>query len=216
MNISLPYLGRLDKERQQVFEKLAVFSDRYILAGGTAIMLQIGHRLSYDFDLFAKDKPTDNLLRKIQQVFGNQVKPYLRTDEILSVKTPDDIEITFVWHPFTILQKPLQTGYLPLFHLDDLAANKAYTIGRRGAWRDYVDLFFLLKWKFYTLEKLVNLANKKFTGEFHDKLFLEQLTFFDDVEIIPTNFLKESYTDSEIKSFLEQQVKVYLKKVLPE
>lgn len=215
MTTSPPFLDRLDSERQTVFKKLTAFSDRYTLAGGTAIMLQIGHRLSYDFDIFAIEKPTDNLLKKIKHVFGNQIKPHLRTDEILSIKTSSDIEVTFVWHPFSILQKPIQSGYLPLFHLDDLAANKAYTIGRRGAWRDYVDLFFLVKWNLYSIENLINLANKKFVGEFHDKLFLEQLIYFDDIEAIPTKFLKESYADTEIKSFLEQQVEMYLKKVLP-
>lgn len=209
------YLDRLDNARQTVFKKLAAFSDQFILAGGTAIMLQIGHRLSYDFDCFSQTKPSDILLRKINQVFGSGIKPHLETDEILSIKTRSNIEITFVWHPFPLLKKPISTGYIPLFYLDDLAANKTYVIGRRGAWRDYVDLFFFLKWRLYTIETLINLANKKFTGEFHDKLFLEQLTYFNDLEIIPTVFLKEKHTPEEIKAFLGHEVEAYLKKILP-
>jgi len=49
------FLDQLDKERRQVFKKLKVFSSSFVLAGGTAIMLQIGHRLSYDFDLFCSN-----------------------------------------------------------------------------------------------------------------------------------------------------------------
>lgn len=40
------YLDQLSPERQAVFKKLKHFADRFTLAGGTAIMLQIGHRLS--------------------------------------------------------------------------------------------------------------------------------------------------------------------------
>lgn len=46
------FLDQLDPERKRVFDKLAAFTDTFVLAGGTAIMLQIGHRKSFDFDLF--------------------------------------------------------------------------------------------------------------------------------------------------------------------
>ena len=68
---------------------------------------------------------------------------------------------------------------------------------------------------FYTIETLIKLANKKFTGEFHDKLFLEQLIYFNGLEIIPTAFLKEKHTPEEIKAFLEHEAETCLKKILP-
>jgi len=215
MITSLPYLDRLDPARQEVFKQLAAFSNQFILAGGTAMMLQIGHRLSYDFDCFSEATLNhDAILRQAKRIFGSQIRPHIRTDEILSIKTLNNIEVTFVSHPFPILKKPVKTSSIPLFHLDDLAANKTHTIGRRPAWRDYVDLFFLLKWKLYNIGKLVKLAEQKFIGEFHDKLFLQQLTYYSDLEIVPTVFLKETYKTEEIKTFLEQQVEAYLKKVL--
>lgn len=99
--------------------------------------------------------------------------------------------------------------------LDNLIAKKAFKICINGTWRDYVDLFILLKWKLYTLDKIIALSEKKFAGEFHDKLFLEQLTYFDDLEILSTNFIKERYTDDQIKKFLADAVKKHLKKILP-
>ena len=47
-------------------------------------------------------------------------------------------------------------------------------------------------------------------------MFLEQLTYFKDLEIIPIEFLKEKYKDVEIKSFLEEETRGCLKKVLGE
>ena len=209
-----PYLDRLSPERQEVFKKLKKFSKSFVLAGGTAIMLQIGHRMSFDFDCFTQERLSPTLLRKAKNVFGKIILPRVQTQEQLTFTTEKGVEATFVHHPYNHLRKPITTDFLPLSHLDDLAANKAYTVGRRGVWRDYVDLFFLLKWKLYTMEYLIALAEKKFAGEFHDKLFLEQLSFFDDVEILPTTFLKDSYTPSEIKSYLEKEVETYVKRIL--
>ena len=216
MSIStlLPFMVRLDPARQQVFKQLAPFSDCFVLAGGTAIMLQIGHRLSYDFDCFSETNQPANLLRKIKGVFGSQILLQVETGEQITFKTSSGVEVTFTHHPYPLLQKPIKTASIPLFHLDDLAANKAYTIGRRGAWRDYVDLFILLRWELYDIFTLIKLATRKFTGEFNDKLFLEQLCYFKDVELVPTKFLKKNYTADEIKSFLEQQVESYVKKIL--
>lgn len=98
--------------------------------------------------------------------------------------------------------------------LDDFASKKVYKISLRGAWRDYVDLFFLLKWKKYSINDLISLAEKKFQNEFNPKLFLEQLVYYKDIEITDTIFIKEKYTPVEIKSFLEEQTRLYLKTIL--
>lgn len=211
-----PYLDRLDPARQTAFKNLTAFSDEFVLAGGTAIMLQIGHRQSYDFDCFTKKTlEHDQILRKAKRIFGQQIEPHIRTHEMLSLKTPNLVEVTFVSHPFPFLKDPILSNSIPLFHLDDLAANKAYVVGRRPAWRDYVDLFILFKWDLYTIKSLIELAERKFTGEFSAKLFLEQLTYFSDINIVPVKFIKISYTPEEIKSFLENQVTAYLKKLIP-
>jgi hypothetical protein len=76
-----------------------------------------------------------------------------------------------------------------------------------GQWRDYVDIFFLLKKKLFTLEKIIELAQKKYRPEFNPRLFLEQLSYYDDINNFKIEFLKESYPTSQIQSFLTQAVK---------
>lgn len=209
------FLDRLSKERQAAFKELAKFAPPFVLAGGTAIMLQLGHRKSFDFDCFCEIETLPaNLLQKIRRVLGNSIVVNRKTIELITLTTSTQIEITFVCHPYRPLRKPVKTPGIPLFHLEDLAANKAYTLGRRPAWRDYVDLFFFMKWKIYPIEKIIGLAEKKFGGGFNSKLFCQQLTYFDDVTIVETEFLKESYTAAKIQSFLGSQVKTYLKAAL--
>ena len=43
------------------------------------------------------------------------------------------------------INKILDEEGMPLFNIYDLASNKAYSMGHRPAWRDYVDIFFILK-----------------------------------------------------------------------
>jgi len=178
-------------------------------------MLQIGHRESYDFDCFTRQALTQSLFQKAKRVFGTQTKLILKNVEMLFVMTPENVEINFVSYPYPSLHPPLVSPALGLFHLDDLVSDKAFTLGRRPQWRDYVDLFFLIKWKRYDLARIVRLSEKKFGGEFNDKLFIKQLTYFNDVTVRPTVFLKETYTDKEIKTFLKQEVKQYLNSIRP-
>lgn len=208
------FLAQLDQERQKVFYQLKNFKKDFILAGGTAIMLQIGHRLSYDFDLFTDKEIDERILKKVKSVFGGQVSLDIVSNEIVFVKTGNNIDIHLVLHPFKTLKEPIVTSAINIFHLDDLAANKAYVLGRRAVWRDYVDLFFLLKWNYYRLDAIIALAKRKFNYDFNEKLFLEQLVYFKDVNVVDLVFLQERYLPSQIKSFLEKEVKKYLKRVL--
>lgn len=175
-------------------------------------MLQIGHRLSYDFDCFCEtwELPI-NILAKAHKVFGDKILTKLQTSEMIIITTEKKVDVSFVCHPFKIIRPEIKTDSIDIFHLDDLVASKAYTVGRRNTWRDYVDLFYFMKNKIYSLDRIIELTKEKFGGEFNEKLFLGQLTFFDDIDIVPTVFLKEKYGDLEIKTYLQEQVRGYLK-----
>lgn len=79
---------------------------------------------------------------------------------------------------------------------------KAYALGRRSKWKDYVDLFFLLKDKF-TLQQIIDRAIMIFGDLFSDKLFRSQLSYFDDIDYTEeVDYLVNAPSDAEIKSFL--------------
>lgn len=206
------FTDQLNKERQQVFQQLKDFAKEFVLAGGTAIMLQIGRRISYDFDCFCEkwELPV-NIMTKVRKVFGLKIIVKLKTAEMVSFSTETGVDVSFVSHPFKILRPVIKTDTISLFHLDDLVASKAYTIGRRNTWRDYVDIFIFMKSKIYSLKKIVELADKKFGGGFNEKLFLGQLTYFKDLDVVHVEYLNESYSEQEIKSYLEKEVSTYVK-----
>ena len=207
------HLELLDKERRKVFENLRVFSEMAVLGGGTALALQIAHRLSFDFDLFLDRQLERKDFLKLKKAF-KLVKVEINTPEQLTVITDSNVDITLLYYPYSLVFPKVITSTLPLCAVEDIVADKAYTVGRRAAWRDYVDLFFVLKQKIVDIFELVKLGEKKFGVEFNPKLFLEQLIYFEDIEISKISFVKEEPSVLEIQDFLKQQVKKFKEKEL--
>lgn len=200
----------LDPERKKVFKKLKPFSDIGTLGGGTALMLQLNHRKSYDFDILTPNPTKRGLLLRAQKEFGRDIKPLVDTSDELTFLTPKNVKVSFVSFPFPPLHSPLPTQWIELFHLKDLASNKAYVVGRRGEYRDYVDLFFLLQAGIKP-ETIIREARKRFGGAFSPRLFLEQLVYFGDLKDFTVEFVGKSYTPKQILNFFKEEVKKYTK-----
>jgi len=79
-------------------------------------------------------------------------------------------------------------------------------LGRRSKWKDYVDLYFLLK-DYLSWNDMLSTAKKLFRGGFNERLFREQLCYFDDVdrsETVEYMDRKSSPEDHEIERFLTE------------
>ena len=66
-----------------------------------------------------------------------------------------------------------------------------------------------------TINQIITLANKKFEGEFVQTQFLQQLTYYEDLNVMPIEYINTPHTPEEIKKFLGVAVRGYLKKILP-
>lgn len=202
------HLELLDKRRRATFEALKIFKNEGALAGGTALSLQIKHRYSFDFDIFLEREIKRKDFLRLKKVLGiKQVG--LSTSDQLTVTTNDDVNITLVRYYHKPLFEKVQTPSLPLYSVKDIAMDKAFTIGRRAVWRDYVDLFFILKLGHTNIPELTKLSPSRFGSEFNPKLFLEQLVYFKDLQITKVSFVAEEYSPKEIQTFLEEQVKLF-------
>lgn len=86
-----------------------------------------------------------------------------------------------------------------------LAAMKAFALGRRSKWKDYVDLWFILKHHF-SVKEISEEANQLFPGQFSEKLFRGQLSFHKDIDFSePVEFMGMPVPEEEIKAFLIEQ-----------
>lgn len=199
------YFEIFNQARKEVFERLAALKGLGALAGGTAIHLQLGKRYSYDFDIFALKPIAKKWQDEVIKVFGANIQKLADSSNEFSFLTPKKVKVSLVYFPFTPLHRLVKTNSISLFDLRDLASNKAYVVGRRGEYRDYVDLFFLLK-RNLELKDIIKEAKKRFKGAFSERLFWEQLVYFDDLKDLRIDFLKEKYTPRQIFKFFQLKV----------
>lgn len=202
------YLEILGDARQQVFHRLRTFERYGYLAGGTALALQLNHRKSVDFDIFVQKPISIALRREIKAVFGDQQYEVNTADQI-TFPVGDSIETTFLYYWYPPVRPLIRTTSLSLASVEDIIADKAHTLGRRALWRDYVDLFTVMKHHDMTTTQIIDLATQKFSGEFVKEQFLEQISYFDDVAVVPIEFITRSYAPEEIKTFLTAQAEKY-------
>lgn len=201
----------MNKNLLAVFRKLRSFRDMGVLGGGTALALQIGHRASFDFDVFTRGKLHDRLWKEAKHVFGETSEKTLDTEDQLDLITPENVAVTFFHDDYQPLFDPIPSETINLLDPRDIATNKAYLLGKRPKWRDYVDLYFLLKDNHVSMNELVGLSKKKFGTDFSEKLFLEQIVYWGDMDDYIVDFLITEIEPKEIKVFLENEVKKFVR-----
>lgn len=89
----------------------------------------------------------------------------------------------------------------------EIASTKAYTIGRRGSYKDYLDLYFIISLHYISLSEIIELAGKKYQDNFNARLFLEQLVYLDDVDDAEIIFLQDKVERSTVSMFFENEIK---------
>ncbi len=211
-DISKIHLEILDKKRQELLATLLPYTKDFILGGGTALALQLNHRESYDFDFFSSTSIKNNLIEKLSQTIKIATISVDSPDE-LTFFTEDEIKVTFLHYPFghSFPLEQIENG-LKIFSIKDITIKKAYTIGRRGAYRDYFDLYTILKGDHISLQELIKETKKIYGSVFEEKIFLQQLVYFGDISdfaIITINS-QPIPKPKEVEQFFEDLVKSYL------
>lgn len=170
----------LSDTQKSVLPLIGVFKKNFGLVGGTAIALCIGHRESIDFDLFSADELDRHALRKEISAFANDIRVLVdKADEYTVIV--GGVKVTFLRYPFGIEYAVAFDDVAKLPDILTLAAMKAYALGRRAKWKDYVDLFFVMNEK-HSLSDIVGKASALFGSEFNEKIFRTQLAYFDDID----------------------------------
>lgn len=170
----------LNDRQTELLPLMAQFRREYYLVGGTAIALYIGHRRSIDFDLF---KPSainhKRNLDKISATSFNHIVTRRVTEQMNLIV--NDVKVTFFQYPFPVEPTAKFETYFRIPSLLQLAAMKAYALGRRSKWKDYVDLYFLLS-DHFTITDITDCATQLFGELFSEKMFRSQLCYFDDID----------------------------------
>ncbi|MDI1355053.1 MAG: nucleotidyl transferase AbiEii/AbiGii toxin family protein [bacterium] len=178
------HLNILSKEQFQQLELLAAFKREYILVGGTAIALHIGHRKSIDFDLF---KSTSINAARIKSTLASKNVKYqilFQNDEGFHLMIKG-VKWTFFCYPFPVNETLISEKQFKMPDLLTLAAMKAYALGRRSKWKDYVDLLFILE-SHFNIDQISKRAAELFKDGFSEKMLRVQMVYFKDIDYSET------------------------------
>ena len=170
----------LNDAQRGLLPLMSRFRREFYLVGGTAIALHIGHRRSVDFDLFkpARLNHKRNLDRIAASRFPHQVTR--RVEEQMNLIV-NGVKVTFFQYPFPVVPDCEFEDVFRMPSLLSLAAMKAYALGRRSKWKDYVDLYFLLT-RHFSVREVSQKATALFGELFSEKLFRAQLSYFADID----------------------------------
>lgn len=194
----------LNADQLELLALVTDFKPEFFLVGGTAIALHIGHRRSNDFDLFKNGALRHKKILDIVKAHGFPVQVTRRVSEQLNL-TVRQVKFKFFDYPFPV--KPV-CAFEDVIELPDiltLAAMKAYALGRRSKWKDYVDLYFIIR-NCHSIEEISAKACAIFGELFSEKMFRAQLSFFDDIDFTESlEYLPPAIPESEIREFLVEK-----------
>ncbi len=191
----------LNKDQINLLPLVKEFSRSFYLVGGTAIALQIGHRRSIDFDLFKATELNHKLI--LDKIAKKNLKPTVtrRVEEQMNLMI-NNVKFTFFHYPFPIKPVVKFEKSIKMPTLLELAAMKAYALGRRSKWKDYVDLYYILT-SYHTIQEISNTAEIIYGQLFSEKQFRAQLCFFNDIDSDEkVEFLVKEPSENAIKKKL--------------
>jgi len=164
----------------------------FVLVGGTALALQVGHRISIDIDLFGHsdiDQPT--ILATLNDYGTVQL---LKKSENILILSLNGIKVDLVNYKYPWIGNLNIVENIRFASLSDIAAMKLNAIAGRGSVKDFIDIFALLK--IFSLREMLNFYNEKYQdgSEF---MVIKSLTFFDDAdkEVLPYLFIDTSWAE---------------------
>ena len=189
-----------------LLEKSEIIQKAY-LAGGTALALQLGHRISYDLDFFTSEEFDEKLLLpKIKKISNFKLEKIAWRTILGEFK---DVRFSIFYYKYPVLYPTKKFGIINIMDVRDIAAMKIAAIASRGTKRDFIDLYFICR-KHLSLKKIIRLYDKKYknlaTTGMH---IIKSLIYFDDAEPekIPKMLKKVAW--EEVKKYFENEIKKF-------
>lgn len=196
----------LNKNQREVLKNLSFTKKfNFYLAGGTGLSLYLAHRTSTDFDFYTY-KRFKNLSIYFKE--GEVVNDLEDTFEII-VK---NVSISFFYYPYSLIREPFQIENIKVASIEDISAMKMISITQRGNFRDFLDIYFLIR-KF-GLKKLINWTKEKYSN-YSIFLILKGLLYFKDADRTAKENEKrikllEDVKWNKIKELIKKEVKAYV------
>jgi hypothetical protein len=181
-----PKLNILPASQRAIWKELKATPKHFVLYGGTALALRLGHRISEDFDFFtnANFEPQElaeqiRYLRdgNVTLLRENTLTVVLDRNGPVSVSFFGGLGITCVSNPDTANDNGVQVASLL-----DVAGCKMAVVQRRAESKDYFDIAALLG-NGISLPKALAAAKAIYGDQFEPATTLRALSYFADGDL---------------------------------
>jgi Nucleotidyl transferase AbiEii toxin, Type IV TA system len=192
------------------------------LVGGTALALQIGHRISVDIDLFSDQKNNyEEIQEELHEKFGNKFtkgrnvsSPLCKgiTVYLNDIKTDVlDWKVKFIRPAFVDeeIRMACKEDIIPMKFNTFLCSPEFARFEKK----DYVDIAYLMDE--YPLDKMISLYREKYPNEvLSSRTIIEglQLSEMADKKVMPKMLIPTTWAGTKMK--IEKHVQLFIKKQL--
>jgi hypothetical protein len=180
-----PKLSALPAAQRALWPELKQVPGHFVLYGGTALALRLGHRQSEDFDFFANAPILpDELLRTMPMLSGGIIRQKAANTLTISVRDPAPVKLSFFGLSLRRVGEPESTedGVAKVATLRDVAGCKMAVIQSRSEAKDYVDIYALLS-QGLTVAEMLGAAQAIYGEQFAPMISLKALAWFNDGDL---------------------------------
>jgi hypothetical protein len=180
----------------------------FVLVGGTALALQLGHRVSVDIDLFTTEEfDTESLNEALRRRFGKDFLLLSSSRNTINASIAG-IKVDLIRHGYPYIANTVESDNIRMAALPDIAAMNLNAITGNGSRiKDFTDVYFLLER--YSLAQLLDFYRQKYTQQDITQV-KKSLVYFNDV--LPETWKTVQLIDRPTLTF--QKVKGRLKTAL--
>lgn len=181
-----PKLEIFPPAQRRLWDELEQTPREFVLYGGTALALRLGHRHSEDFDFFSNASFVPDSLRgripylqdaEVTQIEANTLTTIVDRDGPVKISFFGGLSLNRVHDPDVTADNRIQVASLL-----DVAATKLATIQHRAQARDYQDVAAIVS-AGVSLAEAIGAATAVYGNTFNGALSLKALTYFSDGDL---------------------------------
>jgi hypothetical protein len=186
MGMLTPILGILPPSQLWTWNQLQPTPRDFVLYGGTALGLRLGHRQSVDFDFFSSQSfhPSE-LVQRIEYLANQRVEQQSENTLSCEIHTVSGaVKISF-FGGLTLRQiEPpdvVESNGIAVASLRDLLGTKCATVPQRNELKDYLDIHALITVGQLDLTEGIACAAAIYGQQYNPILTLQALSYFEDL-----------------------------------
>ena len=181
----------LPAAQRRLWDELGATPPEFVLYGGTAIALRLGHRRSVDFDFFAfRSIDPERIAGTVAYLSGAVLQQLGRDTATFLVMRRKPVSVSFFGLPkLKRVREPdrIRQPQVKLASMLDLAGVKMAVVARSASPKDYLEIHAILRQTDIRLQDALAAATLIYGPQFNPYLTLKALSYFGepDLEALP-------------------------------